>query len=112
MPRLRLKLTGFARFFIVMVILAPIAYLAASYYNGEDGWENIKRVFQQDSPRQEVVVPDTEDDESTTTVSTPSPSSMSKADMQAEIFALRDSLRAKEFEIRELQRQIRLLKNR
>lgn len=38
----RLKLTGFARFFIVMLFLVPVAYLGAAYYNGQDGIQNIK----------------------------------------------------------------------
>ncbi|MFN7116716.1 MAG: hypothetical protein ACK4TA_07925 [Saprospiraceae bacterium] len=38
----RLKLTGFARFLIVMLFLVPLAYLGAAYYNGQDGIQNIK----------------------------------------------------------------------
>ena len=45
MSRNKFKLTGFARFFIVMMFLAPLAYIGASYYNGEDGIENIKNFF-------------------------------------------------------------------
>ena len=41
----KLKMTGFARFFIVMLILAPLAYMGASYANGEDGIENLKNLF-------------------------------------------------------------------
>lgn len=41
----RLKLTGFARFFIVMLFLVPVAYLAAAYYNGQDGIQNIKNLL-------------------------------------------------------------------
>jgi hypothetical protein len=40
-----LKLTGFARFFILMLILAPLAYIIASYANGQDGVANIKRLL-------------------------------------------------------------------
>jgi hypothetical protein len=40
----RFRLTGFARFFIVMLFVVPLAYLIASYYNGEDGLANIKRI--------------------------------------------------------------------
>jgi uncharacterized protein YeeX (DUF496 family) len=36
------KATGCARFFLVLIILAPLAYLGASYYNGEDGIQNVK----------------------------------------------------------------------
>ena len=35
-------MTGCARFFVVLIFLAPLAYLGASYYNGENGIENIK----------------------------------------------------------------------
>ena len=45
MARKKLKLTGFARFFLVMIILAPLAFIGASYYNGEDGIENFKNLF-------------------------------------------------------------------
>ncbi len=41
----KFKLTGFARLFIFLIFLAPIAYIGASYYNGEDGIENIKNLF-------------------------------------------------------------------
>lgn len=39
------KMTGCARFFLVMIILAPLAYLGASYYKGEDGIQNIKNLL-------------------------------------------------------------------
>lgn len=42
MAKRRLKLTGFARFLIVMLFLVPLAYLGAAYYNGQDGIQNIK----------------------------------------------------------------------
>jgi cell division protein FtsB len=32
----RRKMTPFARFFIVMLIIVPLAYFGASWYNGED----------------------------------------------------------------------------
>jgi len=41
----RLRVTGFTRFLLVMVILAPLAYLGASYYNGEDGIQNLKNLL-------------------------------------------------------------------
>jgi hypothetical protein len=41
----RIRLTGFARFLFVMVILVPAAYIGASYYNGEDGFQNLKTLF-------------------------------------------------------------------
>lgn len=36
------KVTGCARFFIALIIIAPLAYLGAAYYNGENGIQNIK----------------------------------------------------------------------
>ena len=41
----RVRLTVFSRFLIVMMILIPLAYLGASYFNGQDGVENIKSLF-------------------------------------------------------------------
>jgi cell division protein FtsB len=39
------KMTGCARFFIALIIIAPLAYLGASYYNGQDGVQNIKNLL-------------------------------------------------------------------
>ena len=38
----RLKATGFTRFLIFMLFIIPMAYFGASYYNGEDGLQNVK----------------------------------------------------------------------
>ncbi|NUO02389.1 MAG: hypothetical protein HUU01_17420 [Saprospiraceae bacterium] len=49
----RLRLTGFTRFLIVMLFLVPIAYIGASYYNGQDGLANFKNLIglgKSDSP--------------------------------------------------------------
>ncbi len=45
MTRSRYKLTGFARLFIFLLFFAPIAYIGASYYHGEDGLAKIKELF-------------------------------------------------------------------
>ncbi len=39
------KATGFTRLLLFMIIFAPIVYVGASYYNGEDGIENIKNIL-------------------------------------------------------------------
>ena len=39
---MRFKVTGFTRFILIMVILVPLAYVIASYYNGKDGIEELK----------------------------------------------------------------------
>ncbi|MCB9341646.1 MAG: hypothetical protein H6577_26270 [Lewinellaceae bacterium] len=42
MAKRTLRVTGFTRFFLVMIIVAPLAYIGASYYNGDNGVEKIK----------------------------------------------------------------------
>lgn len=39
------KITGFARLLIFMIFFAPIAYIGASYYQGEDGIAKIKSLI-------------------------------------------------------------------
>ena len=39
------KMTPFARLLLVIVIVAPLAYLGASYYNGEDPMQRIRESF-------------------------------------------------------------------
>ena len=100
----KLKLTGFARFFILLIILAPIAYMVASYVNGEDGLGNIKKLIGIEEPSG---APSEQSEEQTTTL----PSKTAEAeDLQAQIRALNDSIRAKDLQIQELKREIRILK--
>ncbi len=96
MAKRKYKLTGFARFFIVLMFLAPIAYLAASYLNGEDGVENIRQLFSRD----------TDDAETTDALFPDRDKTLSQRE---ELQMLRDSLRKQALEIQELKRQIRLL---
>ncbi|GIV31313.1 MAG: hypothetical protein KatS3mg029_0664 [Saprospiraceae bacterium] len=44
MPKRSVRLTPFARFLLVMVVVAPLAYMAAAYYNGENGWQKLKEL--------------------------------------------------------------------
>ena len=41
----KVRLTNFARFFIFLVIIVPLAYVGASYINGEDPKENINNLL-------------------------------------------------------------------
>ena len=43
------RLTVFSRFIIMMLIVGPLAFLGASYYNGEDGIQTVKDLFNQSS---------------------------------------------------------------
>jgi len=82
----KFKLTGFARFFFVMIFLAPLAYIGASYANGEDGIENIKNLFKGKFSSESGQVKSAETpSESTKTVDIPNPSSSSSNVDQAEL---------------------------
>ena len=41
------RLTVFSRFIIMMLVVGPLAFLGASYYNGENGMETVKDLFNQ-----------------------------------------------------------------
>ncbi|MDF1694849.1 MAG: hypothetical protein P1U56_03420 [Saprospiraceae bacterium] len=42
------KLTAFARIFIFLIFFTPVAFIGASYYNGEDGIAKIQAFFDKD----------------------------------------------------------------
>lgn len=42
MAKRKLKVTGFTRFILFLLIFSPIAFIIASYANGEDGIQKIK----------------------------------------------------------------------
>ena len=64
----RLKMTGFARFFLVMIILAPLAFIGASIYNGEDPTEKLNELLGKKEATTEYVQPEQEA-EATTSLS-------------------------------------------
>ncbi len=97
MARRKYKLTGFARFFLVMLFLAPAAYFAATYINGDEQNPIKEWIEQITQPGEEKVAPENP-------ATTADPKTLEAINQQ-----LRDSLRTKELEIRELERQIRLL---
>lgn len=105
MPRRKYKITGFARFFIVMLFLAPIAYLAASYINGEDGISNIREFFGQEQTTTTTEESDPDEPQEPAT----GLNAMDRKELESTIYDLRDSLRAKDLEIYDLRRQVRLL---
>ena len=67
MARKKFKLTGFARFLLVMIVLAPLAFIGASFYNGEDGIENLKNLFKGkfNFEKKEIVVEEKPEEEKT-----------------------------------------------
>jgi len=49
------KATGCARLFIFMLIFAPLAYLSAAYFQGENGIENIKEMLNLEQPADQKI---------------------------------------------------------
>ena len=110
----KIKLTGFARFLLVMIILAPLAFIGASWYNGEDGIENLKQIFKGNFNfvKKEKVVekaPDAaKEDESKALVNTPPPS---KIEINSEIAKLQDELDFKNQKVDSLYKENASLKS-
>ena len=48
------KLTGCAKFFIFFIIAAPLAYIGASYYNGQNPIQEVKEFIQKFRPDKET----------------------------------------------------------
>lgn len=97
MARRKYKLTGFAKFFIVMLFLAPIAYFAAVYIN--EGEEGLNAIFQGD------------DNTTTRTVTEKKDNDLRSLSLEEENQMLRDSIRRLNLEYNELKRQYRLLED-
>ena len=104
------KLTGFSRFLVVMLFLVPGAYIGASYYNGEDGIQNIKDLVGIDSEQGSTSTstttstPDTPSTPTTTSTTAELPSDVKM--LQDELTDLRRRIDAMERENKELKDQI------
>ncbi len=104
--RRKYKVTGCARIFFVLIILAPLAYLGAAYYNGEDGIQNIKNflgIGERKDPARDTYVPAND---------SPSKSGDDSGDidrrirtLEAENTALKNIIESLEEEIRQLKEQ-------
>ena len=90
MSRRPYKPTGCFRFFLLIIILAPVAYLVAAYVNGEDGIANIKHLLHLDG--KEV------------TVTSSDPANTDNLDI------LKEQVRIKEARIEELMKENEKLK--
>lgn len=47
-----MKITGFARMLIFLIIFLPLSFFGASYINGEDPWQKIREFTGQDKVEQ------------------------------------------------------------
>ena len=88
------KMTGCARLFIALLILAPLAYLGAAYYNGENGIENIKHLLGIGSQTGE----------------TPSNEKTDEDTYRQTSIDLRKTISEKDARIRELEKEVQQLK--
>ncbi len=104
-------MTPFARLLLVLIILAPLAYIGASYYNGEDGIQNIKNLlgFGENPKTEKTAEPREAGDQLPADVATLQQEVEDLREqvktLEAEKKQLELDLREKELEIRELKLQ-------
>lgn len=98
------RMTVFSKFMLMMLFVGPLSYMAASYYNGEDGVENIKNLV--NKGKEKVTTP-------ATTPPPPRPVEVTKKKEQKmdgyEIQKLKRQLEDLDAENRQLKRKIRNL---
>lgn len=105
----RIKLTVFSRFLIVMLFLGPLAYMGASYYNGEDGLANLKQLLGiKDAPA--ALEEQTGDVVSLSPETGTAGSNAEVLRLEQENLELKKQLLAKEEEILQLKKEIATLK--
>ncbi len=107
MARRPLKVTGFTRFVIVMLFIAPLAYIGASYYNGEDGIQNIKDLLRI-GDRTEQAEPSSSDGDAVPVNQRPA----NNGSLEAENKKLKEELTTKNTRIDELGLEVEQLKRR
>jgi hypothetical protein len=94
-----------------MVILVPLAYVIASYYNGKDGIEELKKLVKGQSSLISPTKVDTLEKEAVVL-----PSETVDKDTYRKLLldneSLKDSLVDKELKIRELERNLKLCKGK
>ena len=125
MARTKTRMTAFSRLMLFMIFIGPLAYIAASYYNGQDGVKNITTTIQKGKNKVSTILsgekgsttPISSDDSSgdnssmgsSSNGTSTSPISSPKEDSY-QIKRLKDQLEELDLENRELRRTIRELK--
>ena len=112
MTRKKFRLTGFARFFLVMIVLAPLAFIGASFYNGEDGIENLKNLFKgkfkfEKKEVKQIENPEEKDDESKVLVN----SAPTEVEINSQVAKLQDELNFKNQKVDSLYKENAALKS-
>jgi hypothetical protein len=123
MARRRRKLTPFARFFLVMLVLVPAAFIGASLFNKEDPGENFQKVLEwfkpsssdeETAPMPEIVPPPVQEETQPDAVEPDTPSSRSpqtQADTQDEnrVRYLEQQMESMKQQLETLEERIRAL---
>ncbi len=99
----KVKVTGFTRFLLFLIIAAPLAYMGASYFNGQDGVENIKNIFNE-GEKTEIPA----EERSSSSSATASDDKIK--DLRAEIKILKEEIKEKDQRIEDLYKQVKQLR--
>lgn len=99
----KLKTTPFARFLVAMLFIVPLAYIGASYYNGEDPIENIK---------DKLGIEENQQVQAEDTAGADTVSDEANYDLRQEINELRDRIRELEEENERLKEKVHELQMR
>jgi peptidoglycan hydrolase CwlO-like protein len=112
----RVRLTSFTRFLLVMIVLVPAAYIGASYYNGEDGIQNIKNLLGIGKSQPTVQVETNRSPRTENTAPAPTNKGATQnqleqlnrkiEEMEREQAALRERINQQDLQIKELRRQL------
>jgi len=106
MARRSLRLTPFTRFLLIMIIVAPLAFMGAAYYNGEDGWAKLKQLVGIDLAEN----PSVKDDDTTEIPKEPTKAESGTA--EEEISNLKKLVGEQELKIKGLMEENEELRNR
>lgn len=108
---MRFKVTGFTRFLLIMVILVPMAFIIASYYNGKDGIEELKKLIKgQTSLFSQTQVDTLVEENVVLPLETVDKNTYRK--LRLDIESLKDSILNQELKIRELERNLKLCRGK
>lgn len=114
----RLRLTPFARFILVMIIVAPLAYIAASYYNGKDGIQEFKKLIGIEqsepapAPTETAPAPPAPESVEATETADPATANLQErySELKAENLELKKQLEMKDKELTEKELEIKNLR--
>ena len=104
MSQKKIRVTGFTRFLLFMMLVVPIAFVCASYYNGEDGLQKAKDLLGIGGEKTEKINSDAP------ATAENSASTVKLEDCQDRIELLERKLERREQEILDLEDKVKALK--